>query len=442
VRALVVRSLADAAPATAAAAVEAAAGDESVHVRRAAAFVAASPHGPARLGAAASGRLIADPDPHTRALATRALGRLAVPDRTVAAVAALRDPDPRVRVAAAAYCAGPRAGCLDDALGRLAETRDAGESLALVHALAAALAREPARWLPLLDGAPEVRAITYAGLARAPGGYDTTLASRLAAESDPRALEALVRAVGERRVAAARAPLLRLVARENRSLALAATDALARIGLDDDAVSLAVDLLREPRDIQTSLDLVRVLEHAERIAAPRAWDVLEPLRRTPRMDHHLARALVGAYARLDDPRGEPYRVDRLHYDNFGYHYWLHGLRTSPPRPRAGDDLVVRTVWTIRWNQPPDARNALVVDVDGDATTTLRDVVAGLPVSRWPTCRIMVDETTIRVPPGARRLRVSTGWRRDGRLLPVVYGERADETHALLLDVDVEPARAD
>jgi hypothetical protein len=70
----------------------------------------------------------------------------------------------------------------------------------------------------------------------------------------------------------------------------------------------------------------------------------------------------------------------------------------------------------------------------------RRVVAGRRVDQWPRCQIMVDDTTFRIPEGARHVRLLTGWTRNGRRLGVVYGEHDGEQRGLIAEFDVAPAQ--
>ncbi len=437
VQALTIRSLAQSDVVTEA--LEEWSDDRSVHLRRAAATLLMPQEGGAHPNAATSARLLADDDPLVRALALRSIDRLEVTDRHVILERALADAAPQVRLAAAATCGQVGESCFEDALSQLSTVEDVVERLALLRALGPSLTHEPERWATLLDGPPAQRALAYRGLASTTGAFDELLVRRLEIEDDAQAREALIRTIGERQIVAARHPLLRQITSANRALGLAATDAMVRIGLEQPDVGVALNHLARTRDMQTRLDLVRVLGRATRIDDPRGWRLLEALRRTPRKDHHLIRALVGAYGRVTDPRAERFRVDQLRYDNFGYHFWLYGVSLHPRQPRAGDVVHLRTIWSIRWNQPPVTRHILQVEYGGDEPLTIeRREVAGRPVDQWPTCRIMFDEATFRVPASARRLTIATGWRRGSRVFPLVYGERQTEEFARLFEVEVRP----
>jgi hypothetical protein len=182
--------------------------------------------------------------------------------------------------------------------------------------------------------------------------------------------------------------------------------------------------------MQTKVNLLHLFGIIEEIDDPRVFEIAERMRATPMKDHHLIRALVEVYSRLTEPRAERFRIDHVMYTNFGYQFWLYGYSMSPEQPRAGEEIDLKLIWSIRWNQPRNAMNFIHI-VGGPKQIPLdRRTVAGRPVHSWPRCRIMVDELSLQMPEKGRRIRLMTGWSRGGRLR-IVYGEHDNQRRALI-----------
>jgi hypothetical protein len=126
------------------------------------------------------------------------------------------------------------------------------------------------------------------------------------------------------------------------------------------------------------------------------------------------------------------------YTNFGYQFWLYGYSVRPERPRAGDEIDLKLLWSIRWAQPNNVTNFIHI-VGGPKQIPLdRSTVASLPLHRWPRCRIMVDEVSLQLPETARKVRIMTGWTRGGRRLDIIYGEHDRQNRALITTLELEP----
>ena len=434
VRVLALRSLRATPRATAA--IEAWAGDANVHVRRAAASLLAGQGARARPDSTVSERLLSDEDDLVRALAVDNLERLRVGDRDAAIRRALGDTSLEVRLAAAERCGRAPAGCLSAVLERISHTDDIGERLSMLNAVTPALDRSPARWTELLDGPPAQRALAYAGLGKTSGDFDQLLLERLDRERDDRARAALIRAAGDRRLKAARTALIRQHGEANFSLGKAATEALFKIGLDGEDVPALLAVFPRATQMQTKVNLLHLFGSIPEIDDPRVYDLAERMRATPMKDHHLMRALVEVYSRLTDPRAERFHVDHVMYTNFGYQFWLYGYSIHPEHPRAGDEIDLKMLWSIRWNQPRNAMNFIHILGGPKQIPIDRSTVAGRPVQQWPRCKIMVDELSIQLPEKARRVRLLTGWTR-GRRLNIIYGEHDGQNRAVITSLDLE-----
>ena len=409
---------------------------EDVHLRRAAASLLLTEDIRATAGSERSEQLLTDDDVMVRAMALRGFGRLEVPDEAEAIRRGLADPSHEVRLEAALQCNVAPEGCLENVLDLVGRTDEVGERLALLEAVAPALENQPDRWTELLAGPPALRALAYENFGNAAESrFDDLLLDRLEDERDDRARMALIRAVGQRRLTKARTILIRQHGEDNFALGNAATNALREIGLTEEDVPELVRVFPRASQMQTKVNLLHLFGIIPSISDRRVFDLAERMRRTRMKDHHLMRALVEVYSRLTDPRAEQFRVDNVMYTNFGYQFWLYGYSLRPARPAPGDEVQLKLVWSIRWGQPQGTFNFLHI-VGGPRQVPMdRRTVAGRLVSRWPRCRIMVDEVTFQVPEEAERLRILTGWVRRGRL-PVVYGEHDNQRRAVIADIEL------
>lgn len=438
VRVLAVRALRD--TSRAAEAIEQWADADDVHLRRAAASIVTSLSGRTRLVEGTSEELLNDDDPLVRALAVSNLARLRVADRPEVIERALDDVSAQVRLAGAEQCGRASRGCLEAVLRLVSRTEDIGERLALLGAVTPALNHQPERWAQLLDGPPAQRALAYQGLGRTDGDFDELLLHRFDQEHNDRAREALIRAAGQRRLQGARSTLIAQHGGDNFALGQAATDALRRIGLRQQDVPELLRVFPRASQVQTKVNLLHLFGTIDQIDDPRVFELAEQMRATPMKDHHLIRALVEVYSRLTHPEAQRFRIDHVMYTNFGYQFWLYGYSLTPERPAPGEEVRLKTVWSIRWNQRANVRNFIHL-VGGPRQVPInRRTMAGRPIHRWPRCRIMVDEVTLQMPSPASRVRIMTGWFRGGRRYPVVYGEHDDQRRALITEIELASER--
>ena len=222
------------------------------------------------VSAARAGAL--DPDPRTRHIAIEVLGQLAGGDDVL--VAALRDADDDVRLAAASALARRDNPALRAAL-------DDPDDAVRAAGAAALLDREP-RARATLDALmrsrdPELRLVAVQGLACASGPAAADAIVELARDADPR-----VRAAAVRALPAAGPPaiaLLRDALRdEHRGVRLAAADALVKLGTP--ALDVAIDAIEDGTAVDDALDALRrmpavsVTDRVRRIARGRATEAL------------------------------------------------------------------------------------------------------------------------------------------------------------------------
>lgn len=403
------------------------------HLRRAVASLLA--HSDRAVGPEISRSLLDDDDTAVRAMALWHIAKLTVADPEAELRRALAHHSRLIRAAAATACGARGGSCIDDVITSLETTEAMDEKLALARALSPALRAAPDRWLRLAEGPAPLRALAYQALGRTAGHGDALILERLDEEEDDQAREALIVAAGRRRLTAARQALIRQIGAPNFALALAATEALRQIGLEEEDVASLLDVYPRVSQIQTQVNILRLLGTLPVIRNPRAYQLLERVRRTPMIDHHLIRALVEAYARLDDPRAERLRVEHTLYTNFGYHFWLYGYSLDPSHPHPGDRVTLRLLWSIRWNQPEGTSNMLRLRGGSNPQSLERRVVGGRSVDQWPRCSIIVDEVELDFPSDAEEVQITTEWRRGGsHPLPIVYGEQQDATTAVIATI--------